>query len=152
MYEVIKSYISNRNLFVEHHEESTDLKPILAEVPQISVLGPNLFLLYMPVMQTRLTTTAAFADDTAILASHNNHEKVSRNLQKSLNKIQKWFKQWRIMANIIKSVHIIFTNRKENCAADTFNGNKLKHERVKYLGLHLDRRLNWGKHIFMKRK
>lgn len=154
MYEIIKSYISNRYFFVEQHEEFTNLKPILAGVPQGSVLGPMLYLLYTADMPTtRLTTTATFADDTAILASHNNHERASHNLQQSLNKVQEWFKQWRIKANTNKLVHITFTNIKENCPPFTFIGHRLKlRDSIKYLGMHLDRRLNWRKYIFVKRK
>lgn len=154
MYEVLKSYLQNRHFLVEQQDECSDLQPILAGVPQGSVLGPTLYLLYtadMPI--TRLTTIATYADDTAVLSSHTDPTRASRNLQIALNDIQNWLKVWRIKANENKSVHITFTNRRESCPTVTFNGQQLKHvDTVKYLGMHLDRRLNWQKHIFTKRK
>lgn len=47
-----------------------------------------------------------FADDTAIFTSHNNHEKGSYNLQKSLNTVQEYFERWRIKLNKNKTAHI----------------------------------------------
>lgn len=77
----------------------------------------------------------------------------SRNLQANLDKIQQWLKTWRIKANESKSIHVTFTMKKGNCSTVTLNRQQLKHaDSAKYLGLHIDRRLNWQKHIFTKRK
>lgn len=51
-----------------------------------------------------------------------------------------------------KSVHITFTLCRKNCPPVTLNGTELPHqETVKYLGMHIDRRLTWGTHIKKKR-
>lgn len=61
--------------------------------------------------------------------------------------------KWRIKANEGKSIHITFTNRKEHCPIVKLNNMPLaQSETVKYLGIHLDRRLNWRKHILSKSK
>jgi len=86
--------------------------------------------------------TATYADDTAILALHENHITVSINLQSHLHQLEKWLKEWRIKANENKSTHITFTLNRENCSAVTLNGQYIpQQETAKYLGIHLDRRL-----------
>lgn len=64
-----------------------------------------------------------------------------------------WFQKWRIKVNEDKSVHVTFTTRKDTCPPVLLNGSIIpQKEEAKYLGIHLDRRLNWRKHIFTKRK
>jgi hypothetical protein len=56
-------------------------------------------------------------------------------------------------ANGSKSTHITFTTRRETCPQVHINNVQLSQtEEIRYLGLHLDRRLTWHKHIFTKRK
>jgi hypothetical protein len=55
--------------------------------------------------------------------------------------------------NEIKSTHITFTTRRATCPPVKINDVQLtQSDEVKYLGLHLDRRLTWHKHIFSKKK
>lgn len=153
-YMVIKSYLENRKFFVKIEDEQTKLFTIGAGVPQGSVLGPLLYLLFTADLPTtRHTTIATFADDTAIMASHINHTSASKYLQEHLNDLQIWFDKWRIKANETKSNHVTFTMRRETCPPVLLNGHPLpQSEDAKYLGMHLDRRLTWKKHIFTKRK
>lgn len=93
------------------------------------------------------------ADDTAILAPHENSIVAFRLLQDSLDQVQLWLKTWRIKANETKSVNVTFTNRKEACPTVSLNGLEVpQSSEAKYLGMHLDRQLIWKKHIFTKRK
>jgi hypothetical protein len=55
-------------------------------------------------------------------------------------------------ANESKSIQVTFTTRRETCPQVHINSVQLPQEDVKYLGLHLDRRLAWPKHILAKRK
>lgn len=153
-YHILREYLADRDFMVKIGEESTTSRSIKSGVPQGSVLGPVLYLLYTADLPTSADTlVATFADDTAILSSSTNAELASRGLQKGLNKIQIWLKRWRIKANETKSVHVTFTNRKGNCPPVTLNNISLpQEETAKYLGLHLDRRLTWRKHIQMKSK
>ena len=64
-----------------------------------------------------------------------------------------WLQKWKIKVNETKSSHITFTLRKDNCPAISINQTVLPQvESVKYLGLHIDRRLSWNVHITKKRK
>lgn len=151
---LLKSYLTDRSFQVKLPNAKSELTPINAGVPQGSVLGPVLYLLYTADLPTHeKTVTATFADDTAILASNNNPIEASQTLQESLNEVQSWLKKWRIRANENKSKHITFTNRRETCPQVTLNSKVIPQaDSVKYLGMHIDRRLNWRTHIWSKRK
>lgn len=153
-YMIIKSYIENRQFFVKIEDEQTKLRPINAGVPQGSVLGPLLYLLFTADLPTtRHTKIATFADDTAILSSHRQHTTASMHLQEHLDSLQTWLNKWRIKANETKSTHVTFTMNRNICPPVSINNRPLPQSNdAKYLGMHLDQRLTWKKHIFTKRK
>lgn len=94
-----------------------------------------------------------FADDTAALAIDDNPAAASTKLQRCLKNISQWLKNWRIQPNENKSIHVTFTIRRETCPPVHLNGVQIPQaNEAKYLGLYLDRRLTWRKHIFTKRK
>jgi hypothetical protein len=113
-----------------------------------------LYLLYTADLPTSPeSTTATFADDTAIVAVDSDPTIASQKLQTDLPAIQDWFKKWRMKANESKSTHVTFTTRRETCPPVHINSVQLPQEEdLKYLGLHFDRKLTWHKHIFANRK
>lgn len=151
-YRIISSYLSDRKFKVKCGSETSQVYPIESGVPQGSVLGPVLYQLFTSDLPTSDSVTmATFADDTAVLSVHVNPNTASRILQGHLDKIQTWLKTWRIKANEKKSTHITFTLKKMNCPSVKLNNVSIpQHDVVKYLGLHLDRRLTWKKHIETK--
>ncbi|CAG9138035.1 unnamed protein product [Plutella xylostella] len=152
-FHIIKSYIEDRIFYVKEEDSMSQFYEINAGVPQGSVLGPILYSIFTSDLpQSKGVTTATYADDTAILASNKIPEKASLNLQESLNDIHKWLEKWRIRASATKSVQITFTLRKGNCPPVKLGETELPHhDTVKYLGMHLDRRLTWQKHLKTKR-
>jgi hypothetical protein len=87
------------------------------------------------------STTATFADDTAVLATDSDPAIAAQKLQTNLLAIQNWFKKWRMKANGFKSIDVTLTTRKDTCPPVQVNNVQLpKNEEVEYLGLHLDRR------------
>lgn len=155
-YQILKSYLSGRFFQIKLQSELSPLWPIESGVPQGSVLGPTLYILYtadFPTPTSSQVTIGTFADDTTVLASSQDPVEASHLLQSHLNRIEKWLKQWKIKANETKSAHITFTTRRETCPPVLLNNQPLPQvQEVKYLGLHLDRRLTWAKHIKTKRK
>lgn len=154
LYQTIKSYLTDRYFFVQVQDQHTDIVPIQAGVPQGSVLGPLLYLIYTADLPlNNYTEIATFADDTVVMASHRNHQIASNRLQDHLTEIQNWLTTWRIKTNESKSTHVTFTLNRETCPPVQLNGIPLPQaDDTKYLGMHLDRRLTWRKHIFTKRK
>ena len=151
-YLIIKSYLKDRHFYVKYGTDLSKLYPIHSGVPQGSVLGPLLYLLFTADLPTTNdTTTVTFADDTAILSSHSDPELASQHLQSGLNAIEEWLNTWRININELKSIHVTFTLKRETCPPiRVFNKPIPQASDAKYLGMHLDRRLTWNKHINTK--
>jgi hypothetical protein len=153
-FRIFNSYLSNRHFIVKVHTELTCLTPANAGVPQGSVLGRLLYLLYTADLPASPDSfIATFADDTAVVATDSDPANASQKLQTSLLAIQSWLRDWRIKGNETKSVHVTFTTRRETCPPVHINDVQIPQEnQVKYLGLHLHRRLTWHTHIFAEHK
>ena len=97
--------------------------------------------------------SATYADDTALLTCNKSLEDASKSLQESVKEIEKWLKKWNIKVNTQKSINITFALRKGECQKIELNGMEIPQSNcVKYLGMHIDKRLTWKDHIKMKRK
>lgn len=148
------SYLNKRCFYVKVNNDVSNIYQIDAGIPQGSVLGPVLYTIFTHDMPSREDiTVATYADDTAFLCLRPSSSEASRILQLQLDNLQQWLTKWNIIVNTEKSCHISFTLRRENCPPVLLNGNVIpSKDTVKYLGLHLDRRLTWKAHISAKRK
>lgn len=153
-YLLLQSYLSDRLFYVKHNNDYSNIRSISAGVPQGSVLGPILYTIFTADLPTsEKVLVATYADDTAIMAASTIPSQASNIIQDQLNKLHDWLQKWNIKINCNKSKHITFTNNKGDCPPVRMNGEIIPHvESVKYLGLILDRRLNWKSHIKAKRK
>lgn len=153
-FNIIRSYLRDRFFRVKFQEVYTQLHKIEAGVPQGSVLSPVLYTLYTADIPVRADVTmATFADDTAILASHDDPRTASQLLQSELDDLSAWLKNWRVKVNENKSTHVTFTTRHDTCPPVSLNNVALpQSQEVKYLGMHLDRRLTWRSHLWNKRQ
>jgi len=125
---------------------------MLSGVPKPSVLGLFLYtctLYTADIPQSPNTPLSTFADDTAILSNHSNPITASANLRTNLQIIEKWTRNWKIRIKEEKFKHVTFSLRRGNCPQLIFNQTNIPQaDAVKYLGLHLDRRLTWNRHIY----
>ena len=102
-----RSYLSERQQLVSINNVKSDLLPVLSGVPQGSILGPLLFLIYIndlpPVINYSLPLL--FADDTKCVSSIKSPKDFA-SLQKDLNSISAWSSQWNMAFNVNKCVHL----------------------------------------------
>jgi retron-type reverse transcriptase len=93
-YQLLESYLTNRHFRVKPEDSYSELKLIMAGVPQGSVLEPVLYLLYINDLPATLSSTMAmFADDTAVMAAGETVENSTTKLQSAVNKIAIWTKR-----------------------------------------------------------
>lgn len=155
-YLLLESYLTDRYFQVIQEGTCSSIYSIDAGVPQGSVLGPTLYQIYtadLPCEDDEQVTTAIYADDTAKLVINESPTEASRILQIALDDIQTWAQKWRIKFNENKSVHITFTTKHSTCPPVTLNNQPLPEKpEVKYLGMHLDKRLTWKTHLQKKKK
>ena len=153
-YSILKSYLTNRQFMVKYADAITTTFPMEAGIPQGRVLGPLLFSIYtadLPISNE--ITIATFADDTALLATHADPAIASSTLQRCLDSMEKWFQKWGFKINEKKSSHVTFTFRKQTCPQVTINNTIIpSKDSVRYLGMTLEKRLIWKKHISEKTK
>jgi hypothetical protein len=87
-YQLLKSYLRDRQFQVRVGNEKSELQPIKAGVPQGSVLGPTLYVLYTSDLPTSTNTTlGTFADDTVILSVNEDSRRAASDLQYHLNNL-----------------------------------------------------------------
>ena len=126
--------------------------PMASGVSQGSVLGPFLYALFTADVPHDSAVLSTFADDTAILSRHAHINEAIRNLQTHLLSTEEWSRQCRLKINESKSKHVTFTLRKGNIPQLHLNQQPLPQaDKVKYLGIHFDRALNWKYHITQTR-
>ena len=100
------SYLSNRKQYVYYNGYSSEVKSIKCGVPQGSVLGPLLFLLYindLPHVSTKMRFFL-FADDTNLYYESNDLKKIEVVVNREMNKIFQWLCSNRLALNILKTI------------------------------------------------
>ena len=99
-----QDYLSKRQQRVLVRGQSSDWGTIEAGVPQGSVLGPLLFLIYVNDMVKEVSCgVKLFADDTLIYTTVDNPELSTLELNKNMDKLDKWAKRWLVNFNATKT-------------------------------------------------
>ena len=101
----LESYLSNRQQFVSINNVSSDYRNITCGVPQGSVLGPILFLIYINDIYTcsKLLAIRLFADDTNVFYSDKNLNVLKKVMNEELLHLTDWLKANKLSLNISKS-------------------------------------------------
>ena len=142
-----KSYLGNRQQFVRANGSDSDCKLITSGVPQGSVLGPILFLIYINDI-TYLNISgkiSLFADDTCITWNDTDAASLQLNISSDLVKIKAWSDSNLLCFNVDKTVVLSY---KGDLQPLLLRDSLIKRvESVKFLGLSINDNLKWSVHI-----
>ena len=148
-----KSYLSNRNQYVSINGFDSGLKSINCGIPQESVLGPLLFLLYINDLNQAIKFCEVhhFADDTNLLCLSNSIKKLNKLVNTDLKHLVNWLKANKISLNVKKTEMVIFKSNQKKFECDLkikLCGKRLyPTESVKYLGVKIDTTLSWQYYV-----
>ena len=154
-----RNYLTNRTQFVCINGVCSLEKLLTCGVPQGSVLGPLLFLLY--INDLPLATdffTNLFADDTSFLMSSPDLDSLILSANNELAKASLWFKTNRLTLNVSKTKYMVFRNKAMPMDADKCKikidneeleriGRDCKNTYFKFVGIKLDEFLTFEHHI-----
>ena len=148
-----KSYLDNRQQFVCIDNINSEHKTITCGVPQGSILGPLLFLIYINDLNHAIASskTFHFADDTSLVISNSNFKTLVKTLNADLKRLSEWLRANKLCLNVLKSELLIFCppNKKVDPAHKVLLDGKvmIPSKSVKYLGIILDNKLNWSEQV-----
>ena len=146
-----QSYLTNRYQFVTYNGESSERKKVKCGVPQGSILGPLLFLIYINDLADvcKCSLPILFADDTNLFHHGTDLSVIECEFNKELADISTWLKVNKLSLNIKKTHYMIFTRKKLSHPLDLRIDNQNAHvtKTSKFLGVYIDDKLNWKTHI-----
>ena len=148
-------YLYNRKKYVLYNSCKSDHTNILCGVPQGSILGPLLFILYVNDITdtSNVLEFVLFADDTTITYSHSDVMSKFDMINSELQEVTNWFKANKLSVNASKTNYMLLgTNHKlsrlDESASIILDNTTLKRvNNTKFLGVTIDENLNWTNHI-----
>ena len=156
---LLENYLKNREQRVVLNGQTPEWRKIKSGVPQGSVLGPLLFLIYINDLPDGLSSICKiFADDASLFSKVIDINESANNLNSDLEKITKWAHQWKMQFNPDpnkQANQVIFSKKLNGISYPSvkFNNNDIaKCSDQKHLGIVLDSMLNFESHLKQKIK
>lgn len=163
--QLFTSYLTNRYQRTKIGETFSEEHLLNCGVPQGSILGPNLFLIYLNELCMHKPDHGevfSFADDTALVYWGETWDQVRECAEKGLQRVIMWLRKNQLSLNLEKTKYIKFSIKKlqdtsnMTIRAHTCNNHSSLNclctilesvKTIKYLGVTLDNHMNWGPHI-----
>lgn len=154
-----RNYLTGRKQFSSFQCSDSSLLDIICGVPQGSILGPLLFLIYInDISACTSLKLVSFADDTTVYISGHNITDITNRLNIELNKLYEWLCCNKLSLNINKSQFMIFSPKSPPVLPSNLTvminniplsqaGNNYNNKSVKFLGITLEENLSWSTHI-----
>ena len=150
----LKNYLTARQQRVVLNGQTSSWLNVTAGVPQGSVLGPLLFLIYINDLPDEITSSyKIFSDDTLLFSKIENKSYSNFQLNKDLQTISKWTFQWKMLFNpdpIKEAIEVCFSNKRDKFVYPSlkFNNNDVRSANSqKHLGVVIDSKLDFNEHV-----
>ena len=147
-----QSYLSNRQQFVTINGTNSQTKPITYGVPQGSILGPLLFIIYINDLPniSKIAKFILYADDANIIVTGHTAQEIVLKLNELSQDLLKWVDCNGLALNLKKTKFMLFT--KQHIDLDSIKlqiaGTKIERKtEARFLGVIIDEKINWAQHI-----
>ena len=151
LYDWFHSYLSDRYQRVVIKGQYSEWIKIQAGVPQGSILGPLLFLIYIDdIIDDIESEIFLFADDTSLLEKITNPALSFNKINRDLTKLHNWSKQWLVNFNPTKTKYIVFSKKlhSPDYPPLQIGGEQLQRVRThKQLGVIFNESMTWEDHV-----
>ena len=149
-----ENYLQGRRQCVQHGAAVSEKLNVTCGVPQGSILGPILFTIYVNdvVLSVKNSKTMLYADDTVLLYSAKSQSDIKKYLSEDLVSLTNWFTANKLHLNIKKCKWTLFGSQRRLQQTSKpeikINNEEVEHvDSYKYLGVQLDKTLNFEDHI-----
>ena len=149
----IEHYLKDRYQYVEYNNFKSGKSVITCGVPQGSILGPLLFILYVNDLPSvsSILSTVMFADDTSMFLAHDDLKHLEYIVNIELAKVVEWLNVNKLSINVGKTHAMLFTNRNINSLPPIHIS--IQHtdvqfvSKISFIGILIDNKLSWRDHI-----
>ena len=156
VYNWFKSYLIGRSQQVDYNSHISNIRTISSSVPQGSILGPLLFIIYVNDFPNclKFSSNLSFADDTTVILSAKNSNLLVQKGNKELKNIDNWLIANKLSLNIKKTKYMIFStsssNKTQKKSLLTIRGKPIDRvSSIKLLGVIFNEHLTWKDHMEM---
>jgi hypothetical protein len=151
LFDWLCDYLKDRKIRVVLNGQKAEWQPTTAGVPQGSILGPLLFLIFInDITEDIESDIHLFADDTSLMEILDNYNLSYAKLNRDLNRLSIWADRWLITFNATKTVYLKITRKINQAPKPVLRLKGVVVREVlthKHLGLTFNTTLTWGDHI-----